>query len=714
MGAYSGGVPDTSRASKVSSTATRKGHHGGRRPVIFAALILAATMTAVAGLLLTGGAGASVIADPGFLVRWGLPVMTVVVDLAASLTIGLLVVAAALVPNSAVHLPGRTDGRSQGILRPVALRLTRVAALSASVWASAAAMTAVLTYARISGQEPTSSGFATQLGQYLFVLEPLRAWVISAVVVTVVAGGAMLALRLFTVGWLMVLSLAALIPLAYVGHSANQTDHELGVTSLAAHVIGAAVWVGGALAITWARTNLADAVPVVIRRYSVLAGWAFAAVAVSGLINAWAQLGGWADLGSQYGVLMVMKGMALIALGALGVRHRRRTIPALVSSGVSQAAAFWRWFAGELVLMVVTIGVAVALANSAPPTGNAQSDPDAATILTGYPMPEPLTASAWFTAWRVDLLWLAVAVGALGLYVGGARRLRRRGDSWPVLRVLSFVAGCLILIWATSGSPGVYGRVLFSSHMLGHLVVSMVVPPLLVLGAPMTLAMRGLTARRDGSHGPREWLLAVLHSRFLALLSRAPVAAVIFAGSLVVFYYSPLFEWSIQTHTGHVLMHAHFLASGYLFASVLVGVDPGPARPAYPMRLVVLFATMAFHAFFGVSLASGTQVLAGAVLHELDRPWGVAPLLDQQQGGAIAWGLGEIPAVALALGIAVAWARSDSLEARRRDRQADRDGEAELRAYNDRLAALAGLDRRQSHGGGLGGQLPNGQKQDGA
>jgi putative copper resistance protein D len=260
---------------------------------------------------------------------------------------------------------------------------------------------------------------------------------------------------------------------------------------------------------------------------------------------------------------------------------------------------------------------------------------------------------------------------------------------------VAWVAGALIMVWATSGAPGIYGRVLFSSHMLGHMIMSMVVPPLLVLGAPVTLALRTLPSRRDGSRGPREWLLEVVHSRFLGVLGHPIVAAGFFAVSLIVFYYSPLFELALRTHTGHVLMHLHFLLVGYLFASVLIGVDPGPHRPPYPMRLLLLFATMAFHAFFGVALVSGSQLLAGDVLAHLGRAWGRSPIADQQYGGAVAWGVGELPTLLLGMGVALAWVRSDDREARRRDRRADRDGEQELSDYNARLARLAARDHEE-------------------
>jgi putative copper resistance protein D len=239
-----------------------------------------------------------------------------------------------------------------------------------------------------------------------------------------------------------------------------------------------------------------------------------------------------------------------------------------------------------------------------------------------------------------------------------------------------------------------YGRVLFSAHMFGHMALSMVAPLLLVLGGPLTLALRALHPRQDSTRGPREWLVAVTESAYIRFLTQPVVAAFLFGGSLVLFYYSILFGLALRTHVGHELMHVHFLFSGYLFAWVLIGIDPSPHRPSYPLRLVVLFATMAFHAFFGVSLMMATSVLQAEYFGGLGREWGRGLLEDQQLGGGLTWGIGELPTLVIAVVLSIQWARSDEREARRRDRQADRDNNAELRAYNDMLAGLAARDAR--------------------
>ena len=233
----------------------------------------------------------------------------------------------------------------------------------------------------------------------------------------------------------------------------------------------------------------------------------------------------------------------------------------------------------EVVVMGAAFGLATALSRSAPPVPDlVPGRVDPAQALTGYSAPtHPLRPVDWLTLWRPDWLWLSVALVAIGLYVAGVVRLARRGDRWPVLRVVSWVVGWLIFIWATNGAAGVYGRVLFSAHMTLHMTISMVVPILMVLAAPISLALRALKPRPDKTLGPREMVLGLVHSRFLRVLANPIVAAALFFVSLVVFYYSPLFELALRTHTGHVLMVTHFLLTGFLFAWVL---DRGRPRPA--------------------------------------------------------------------------------------------------------------------------------------
>jgi len=225
--------------------------------------------------------------------------------------------------------------------------------------------------------------------------------------------------------------------------------------------------------------------------------------------------------------------------------------------------------------------------------------------------------------------------------------------------------------------------------MVMHMTIFMVAPILMVLGAPLTLSLQALTPRRDNTLGPRELVVALVHSRYMAVVGNPVVAAVIFLGSLIVFYFSPLFQLALRTHTGHVLMTAQFLLAGYLFAWVLIGVDPGPRRWPPVLLLVILFGTISFHAFFGVALTSGTTLLAPTFFSGLHLPWTVDLLADQRAGGAAGWVIDVLPTLVLAMLVTRAWVGTDKAESTRADRQADRDDDAELRAYNAHLEVLS-------------------------
>jgi cytochrome c oxidase assembly factor CtaG len=504
-------------------------------------------------------------------------------------------------------------------------------------------------------------------------------------VLAIVATGCLVvaATRIATVAWAAVAAMFALLPLALTGHSAGARDHMNAVDSLALHLLGVSLWVGGLAALILTVRHLGSQLPAVVGRYSTLAGWCFVLVALSGVINAGLRLGSWAGLASSYGLLVIGKTTALVLLGLAGLWHRRATIPGLAAKPL----LFVRLAVVEVLVMGAAVGLAVALSRSVPPVPETPVDPVSA--LLGQPAPAPVTLGRYFTAFYPELLWVTAVIIMVGLYVAGVVRLHRRGDRWSRVRLTFWLTGCAALLFVTSGGPAVYGRMQFSTHMLQHMLLMIVVPMLLVFGAPVTLAMRALKARADGSFGPRETLLRLVHSRVLRVLGHPAVAAVLFVGSLTVFYYTELFFLAMFTHVGHVLMTAHFLLTGYLFVWALVGVDPGPDRPPYPFRLVLLFMVLAFHAFFGIALMSSGTLLAPDWWHALGQTDDQQLLADQQTGGGIAWATGDLPALLLAVALIIGWVRSDTQEGRRLDRQADRDADAELRRYNERLAAMS-------------------------
>ncbi|MCP9207713.1 cytochrome c oxidase assembly protein [Streptomyces sp. NEAU-Y11] len=291
-----------------------------------------------------------------------------------------------------------------------------------------------------------------------------------------------------------------------------------------------------------------------------------------------------------------------------------------------------------------------------------------------------------------DPVFLVGCVVALGLYGWGAARLWRRGDAWPVGRLVSFALGVLTIAIAMCTGLNDYGMVMFSVHMVQHMIISMVSPILLLLGAPVTLALRALPAAGRGRKGPRELLVALLHSRYMRIITHPAFTIPLFIASLYALYFTPLFDFLMESKPGHVAMMIHFLAVGLVFFWPIMGVDPGPHRPGYVMRMLELFAGMPFHAFFGIALMMATEPMIGTYEHP-PASLGIDALSDQNAAGGIAWAFSEIPSVIVLVALVYQWYKSDQRQARRADRTADRDGDQELAAYNAYLASLQGRGR---------------------
>jgi putative copper resistance protein D len=223
-----------------------------------------------------------------------------------------------------------------------------------------------------------------------------------------------------------------------------------------------------------------------------------------------------------------------------------------------------------------------------------------------------------------------------------------------------------------------------------HMMLSMLAPALLVLGGPVTLALRALpAARADSPPGPREWLLAAVHSPVARVLTHPIVALVLFIGSFYALYFSGLFDAALTRHWAHLAMNAHFLLVGYIFYWPLIGVDPAPRRLPPLGRLGMVFASLPFHAFFGIVLMLSASVIGAQFYSALALPWVPDLLAEQRLGGGLAWAAGEIPLLVVLVALLAQWARDDERAARRADRRADSDGDAELAAYNAMLREMA-------------------------
>ncbi|WP_084039107.1 cytochrome c oxidase assembly protein [Demequina sp. NBRC 110053] len=572
-------------------------------------------------------------------------------------------------------------------------RAAAIARWASVAWAVAAVAYVFVSYAFIRNSPVDPERFVEEVWAFVTTIDVGVAYAQMALGAIVVSVLAALVRTPVAAAWSLLPVAWALGWQAQTGHAAGAADHHLAVSSLFLHISASALWLGVIGALLLMRGPLGgDAKPAVLRG-SRIALWAAVGIIVSGAANAWLRLAHVSDLWSTtYGRLIVLKMLLMSLAVALAARHRRVALPRLSDEQVRER--FWRVMMVDVGALVAVVLTAVVLSGTAPPVPiEAVEEPSPAYFLTGYELPPAPTFLNWLTLWRLEILSAFAVVTAGAVYVRWATRLRRRGDRWPWHRTAWFLLGIAVMVWITQGAPMVYGMVTFSGHMVEHMLLVMVAPLPLALGAPVTLALRALPARTDGSRGPREYLRGVIDSRVLRFLSNPIVAAVNFAGSLVVFYYSPLFEFALTNHVGHLWMLVHFTLAGYFFANALVGIDPGPNRPRYALRIVMIFATMAFHAFFGVSLMASEVLLAPRWFGLMGRDWGPDAITDQQYGGSLAWGIGELPVVLLAIGVIIAWRRADEKEARRKDRQAERDDDAELRAYNAMLARTAQRDR---------------------
>ncbi|MFF3975244.1 cytochrome c oxidase assembly protein [Streptomyces sp. NPDC001828] len=290
--------------------------------------------------------------------------------------------------------------------------------------------------------------------------------------------------------------------------------------------------------------------------------------------------------------------------------------------------------------------------------------------------------------WSADSFFLIGCLLGLALYAWGVVRLRRRGDSWPVSRMVFWTVGVLTIAFVMCTKLNDYGMVMFSVHMVQHMVISMLSPILLLLGAPITLALRALpVSATRGRKGPRELLLMLLHSRYMKIITHPAFTIPLFIASLYGLYFTPIFDFLMESRTGHIAMMVHFLAVGLVFFWPIMGVDPGPHRPGYVMRMLELFAGMPFHAFFGIALMMASEPMIGTYKNP-PSSLGIDALTDQQAAGGIAWAFSEIPSVLVLIALVFQWYATEKRQARRTDRAADRDGDRELQAYNAYLASL--------------------------
>ena len=278
----------------------------------------------------------------------------------------------------------------------------------------------------------------------------------------------------------------------------------------------------------------------------------------------------------------------------------------------------------------------------------------------------PFTGSVAITRWEpFQLITLGIVVVA-ALYLYGVRRLRARGDAWPISRTLLFLGGGLLPItYVTIGGVGVYDDQMLSVHMAQHMVLGMIAPVFLALGAPVTLALRTLPVRGRGI------LVAILHSRVAKVLAFPLVSFGLYVATPFALYFSGLYRVTLEHEWVHNLTHVHFLIVGCLFFWPLIGLDPLPGRWPYPARALIMILTTPFHAVLGLTIMQSSALIGGDYYPGLHLSY-ADPFTDQRLAGGILWAGGELVSVTMLTVLVIQWMRSTDRESRRIDRKLDR------------------------------------------
>jgi putative copper resistance protein D len=279
------------------------------------------------------------------------------------------------------------------------------------------------------------------------------------------------------------------------------------------------------------------------------------------------------------------------------------------------------------------------------------------------------TLGAVFAEWEL-LSWASVLILlTTALYLGGVLRLHRRGDRWPWGRSAAFLGAMVAAAMATVSGIGTYDDTLLSVHMVQHMILAMVVPLAMALGAPVTLALRSLPRR------PRGWLLTVLHSRPAKVLSFPPLAFTLFVITPWALYFTGWYAATLHHPYLHEMTHLHMVLVGCLFFWPLMGIDPLPGRIGYPFRVLLVVLTLPFHAFMGVTIMAQKTLIGGDWYPDLHAgpmgAWLPSPHADQHLAGGILWSAGDAVGLLFFAVLFVQWVRSSMAEARREDRRLD-------------------------------------------
>lgn len=562
---------------------------------------------------------------------------------------------------------------SDGLIDSAAFRIHLLAERISLAWVLAAAAMVVIQAAHDTGVRPGALLSTGAVFDAIGVSEVARAWIVVAIFALPVAVTLRLNTRWLAHAVLLVPTVIGVVATAVTGNAGQGPDHDYATSAAIVFAVAVSGLTGLKVVAALTRTSANRAVQVLQVGFGALAVF-YGAVLLYLLLPDW-------TFGSDFARLGLLAGVLVTVVWLTDCWALRSAAPRPAGT------------AAALAMVAAVAAVAATAVQVAPRFLTHQFT--GWDVFLGYELPQPPTVASVLMLWRFDsFLGVAGVVLALG-YVAGYIRLRRNGNAWPVGRLVAWLAGCVSLIFTSSSGVRSYGSAVFSMHMAEHMILNMFIPVLLVMGGPVTLALRVLPSAGKGQPpGPREWLTWLLHSRVTAFFSNPIIAFVLFVGSPYVVYFTPLFNTLIRYHWGHEFMAVHFLIVGYLFYWAIIGIDPGPRRLPYPGRIGLLFAVMPFHAFFGIALMTMAEPVGNTFYRSLNLPWLPSIIADQHLGGGIAWSLTEVPVIIVIVALVTQWARQDRKEGSRGDRHADSDyADDDLEAYNAMLRELSRMRR---------------------
>ncbi len=611
-----------------------------------AVLLLVGFVALLTALVIGGGANAALIADPGPLVRFGLPISRLVVDLSAAATIGGLALA--------------TVGLSRS--GPEWNRAIDVAAAASGIWTVSSAATTFFTFLSVAGSKISiDEQFGQSMGVFLTGTDLGLAWLVTVLVAAAVTVLCFAVRSRGMVALTAAVSMIGLIPLAQQGHAAGTASHDAAVTALGLHLVGAALWVGGLTMLVLLRGVLpGDRLAVVVARYSSIALGCFVLVAVSGVASAQIRVGAPSNLFTPYGTLVLVKIGAIVAIGVLGAVQRRRAIRSLAAAP-ARHRPFWTLIVVELAVMGVASGFAAALGRTATPVDqialSKTTDPSPAELLTDDLLPHAPGAWGWLTQWNIDLFWLMAAVLLAATYVAGVVRLRRAGVRWPVRRSVAAALAIVSLVVATSGSLHQYDRFLVSANVGAHVLLGLVVPALVWAAAPVVLIRAAVHPRDDDSTGVREWTGVLVDNAAVRYLVQPFPAFLLAAAVWWAYFATDAVRWSVSDSTGRTVIDVGFLLIGLLamptlFTPVAAG-RTHPTRGAAVVRIVGAVVVAAGAVSLGIAMRGPLGLLQASWFGAMGRTWGPDPLVDQARGGLVLVAAGVLLLVAVVVVVLV-------------------------------------------------------------